>query len=125
MVAPLGDPQRARQAIAQLATAARRTGLETPADFAAAGMDGSLQRLAPFAATLKQVLAQYGLALDASLTGMQVTLLQQTGDSARVRMRYQLGGSDIDTVVSLQRVDGRWYLADYLRHARAAVAASP
>jgi hypothetical protein len=125
MVAPLGDPQRARQAIAQLATAARRTGLETPADFAAAGMDGSLQRLAPFAAALKQVLAQYGLALDASLTGMQVTLLQQTGDSARVRMRYQLGGSDIDTVVSLQRVDGRWYLADYLRHARAAVAASP
>jgi hypothetical protein len=38
-------------------------------------------------------------------------------------MRYPLGGSDIDTVVSLQRVDGRWYLADYLRHARAAVAA--
>jgi uncharacterized membrane protein affecting hemolysin expression len=84
-----------------------------------------MQRLEPFAATLNQVLAQYGLALDASLTGMQVTLLQQTGDSARVRMRYQLGGSDIDTVVSLQRVDGRWYLADYLRHARAAVAASP
>jgi hypothetical protein len=54
---------------------------------------------------------------------MQVALLQQTGDSARVRMRYPLGGSDIDTVVSLQRVDGRWYLADYLRHARAAVAA--
>jgi hypothetical protein len=125
MVAPLGDPQRARQAIAQLATAARRTGLATPADFAAAGMDGSLQRLAPFAATLKQVLEQYGLPLDASLAGMQATLLQQTGDSARVRMRYQLGGSDIDTVVSLQRVDGRWYLADYLRHARAAVAASP
>ena len=123
MVAPLGDPQRARQAIAQLAIAARRTGLATPADFAAAGMDASLQRLAPFAATLKQVLAQYGLLLDASLAGMQVTLLQQTGDSARVRMRYPLGGSDIDTVVSLQRVDGRWYLADYLRHARAAVAA--
>jgi hypothetical protein len=40
-------------------------------------------------------------------------------------MRYQLGGSDIDTVVSLQRVDGRWYLEDYLRHARSAVAAGP
>jgi hypothetical protein len=126
MTAPLGDPQRARQAIPQLAAAARRTGLMTSADFAAAGMDESLRRLAPFAATLKQVLArQYRLPLDASLAGMQVALLQQTGDSARVRMRYQLGGSDIDTVVSLQRVDGRWYLEDYLRHARSAVAASP
>jgi hypothetical protein len=124
MTAPLGDPQRARKAIPQLAAAARGTGLARPADFAAAGMDDSLRRLAPFAATLKQVLAQqYRLPLDASLAGMQVALLQQTGDSARVRMRYQLGGSDIDTVVSLQRVDGRWYLADYLRHARAAVAA--
>ena len=124
MTAPLGDPQRARQAIPQLVAAARGTGLSRPADFAAAGMDDSLRRLAPFAATLKQVLArQYGLPLDASLVGMQVALLQQTGDSARVRMRYPLGGSDIDTVVSLQRVDGRWYLADYLRHARAAVAA--
>jgi hypothetical protein len=126
MTAPLGDPQRARQAIPQLAAAARRTGLMTSADFAAAGMDESLRRLAPFAATLKQVLAQqYRLPLDASLAGMQVALLQQTGDSARVRMRYQLGGSDIDTVVSLQRVDGRWYLEDYLRHARSAVAAGP
>lgn len=125
MTAPLGDPQRARKAIPQLAAAARRTGLATPADFAAAGMDASLQRLAPFAATLKQVLAQqYRLPLDPSLAGMQVTLLQQTGDSARVRMRYPLGGSDIDTVVSLQRVEGRWYLEDYLRHARAAVAQS-
>ena len=124
MSAPLGDPQRARLAIPRLAAAARRTGLATPADFAAAGMDASLQRLAPFVVTLKQVLAQqYELPLDASLAGMRVGLLQQTGDTARVRMRYQLGGSDIDTVVSLQRIDGRWYLTDYLRHARAAVVA--
>ena len=125
MRAPLSDPQRARRAIPQLVAAARRAGLATPADFAIAGMDDSLRRLGPFAATFKQVLAQrYQLPLDASLAGMQVALLQQTGDSARVRMRYQLGGSDIDTVVSLQRIDGRWYLEDYLRHARAAVAAA-
>lgn len=125
MAAPLGDRQRARKAIAQLAAAARRTGLTSGSAFAQAGMGDSLRRLAPFVATLKQVLAQYGLRLDDSLAGMQVGLLQQTGDSARVRMRYRLGGRDIDTVVSLQRMDGRWYLSDYLRHAQAAVAASP
>lgn len=120
--APLGDPRRARPAIAQLTAAARRTGLASAADFARMGMDPSLRRLGPFAATVKQVLAQYGLRLDDSLARMQVTLLQQTGDRARVRMRYPLGGSDIDAVVTLQRIDGRWYLADYLRHARTAVA---
>ncbi|HVR82483.1 MAG TPA: hypothetical protein VHF02_10450 [Luteimonas sp.] len=122
MSAPLGDRQRARKAIPQLAAAARRTGLTSGSEFARAGMSASLQRLAPFAATLKQMLARYGLRLDDSLAGMQVGLQQQTGDSARVRMRYRLGGSDIDTVVSVQRVDGRWYLSDYLRHAQAAVA---
>jgi hypothetical protein len=125
VTAPLGDPHRASRAIPQLAAAARRTGLASEADFARLGMDASLQRLAPFSATLKRVLVEYGLALDASLADMQVTLLQQTGDSAQVRMQYPLAGSDIDTVVMLQRIDGRWYLGDYLRHARAAVAAAP
>jgi hypothetical protein len=40
-------------------------------------------------------------------------------------MRYRLGDQDIDTVVSLRRIDGRWYLADYLRHAQAALARPP
>ena len=97
MTAPLGDPHRASRAIPQLVAAARRTGIASEADFARLGMDASLQRLAPFAAALKRVLVQYGLALDASLADMQVTLLQQTGDSAQVRLRYRLGGGDIDT----------------------------
>lgn len=123
--APLGDAQRAQRVIPQLVAAARRTGLVDAGQFAHLGMDASLQRLGPFAATLKQALAQYGLRLDDSLDDMQVTLLQQTGDSAQVRMRYRLGDSDIDTVVTVQRVAGHWYLGDYLRHAQAAVATPP
>lgn len=122
LTAPLGDRGRARQAIVQLAAAARRAGLTSEADFRAAGMDDSLRRMGLFAAAFKEVLARYGLDLDASLDGMQATLQQQTGDSARVRMRYPLGGQDIDTVVLVQRIDGHWYLADDLRHAEAAVA---
>ncbi|MEP6633765.1 MAG: hypothetical protein ABJA62_06100 [Luteimonas sp.] len=121
--APLGDPQRARAAIPQLAVAARKTGLRTPADFARIGMDDSLRRLSGFLATSKQVLARYGLALDDSLDGLQAGLQTQTGDTAKVRMRYILGGQPIDTVVEVERHDGRWYLSDYLRHAEAAVAA--
>lgn len=123
VTAPLADRARARVAIVQLAQAARRTGLTSEVDFRTAGLDDSLRRMGPLAAAFKQVLARYGLDLDASLDGMQVTLQQQTGDTARVRMRYRIGSQDIDTVVSVQRIDGRWYLDDYLQHARAAIAA--
>ena len=63
-----------------------------------------------------------GLDLDADLGTLDASLQQQTGDRAKVRMRYRFAGQDIDTVVSLRRIDGRWYLADYLRHAEAAIA---
>lgn len=119
---PLGDPQRARKAIPRLARAARTVGLASDADFAKAGMAISLRRLGVFLDEGKQVLALYGLQLDDSLAGLQATLQSQTGDTAKVRMQYTLGGEPIDTVVELQRRDGRWYLSDYLRHAEAAAA---
>lgn len=122
--APLGDRNRARVAIARLAVAAKRAGLASPADFRAAGMEDSLSRMGPFADAFKRAVAQYGLDLDASLDGMQTTLQQQTGDTAQVRMRYRLDDADIDTVVPVQRIAGRWYISDYLKHAQAAVRGS-
>ncbi len=122
MTAPLADRERARVAIAQLAGAARRTGLTSAADFRAAGMDESLRRMGPCSAAFKQVLARYGVDFDASLAGMQATLQQQTGDSALVRMRYPLGTQTVDAVVAVRRIDGHWYLSDYLHHAEAALA---
>ena len=119
--APLSDPTRAHAAIAQLAVAARKTGLASDADFARLGMEESLRRMSAFAAVAKQVLAGYGLDLDASLDALDARLQSQTGDSARVRMRYAVAGRPIDTLVEVERHDGRWYLGDHLHHAEAAV----
>jgi hypothetical protein len=123
--APLADPARAKAGIAKLAAAARRTGLTSEAAFRDAGLEGGLRRMGPFAAAFKQVLAAYGLKVDADLATLEATLQQQTGDTALVRMRYRFAGQPIDTVVSMERIDGRWYLADYLRHAQAALARPP
>lgn len=124
--APLGDPARARAAIPRLATAARATGLRTEADFARLGMTASLQRLSGFLRTLKAVLDSYGLPLDRTLGALRAETVSQDGARAKVRMRYVLGGRPVEAVVEVERVAGRWYLSDYLRHARAAVAgASP
>ena len=121
--APLADRERARASIVQLAAAARRTKLASAADFREAGMDAGLRRVGRFAAAFKLVLLRYGLDVDAGLDALDASLQQQTGDRATVRMRYRFAGQDIDTTVSLQRIDGRWYLADFLRHAEAALAA--
>lgn len=122
MSAPLGDPQRARRVIPRLTTAARRTGLQSDADFGKAGMRESLRRLGPFMRAVKQGFSEYDLDLDDSFAGLQASLQQQTGERAQVRLRYTLGGSPIDTVVGVERRHGRWYLSDYLRHAEAALA---
>lgn len=121
--APLSDRARAARAIARLSRAARATGLRSDAGLADAGMVDSLRRLQPFVATMKAVLADYGLSLDRDLDAMQATLQVQTGDRAQVRLRYRFAGTPIDALVDLERHDGRWYLSDFMRHAEAAASA--
>lgn len=120
--APIGERPRAQAAIATMSAAAREARLDSDAAFAEAGMAEGLRRMSKVLATAKQVLASYGLDLDADLGDMQVQLQSQTGDLARVRMQYSLAGSPIDTVVNLERRDGRWYVSDFLRRAEDAVA---
>lgn len=120
--APIGDRARAKAAIDTMAAAAREAGLDSDAAFAEAGMQDGLRRMSKVLASGKTVLASYGLDLYADLRDMDVQLQSQTGDIARVRMRYRLAGAPIDAVVQLERRDGRWYVSDFLRHAEDAVA---
>lgn len=115
--APLSDPKRAKVAVPQLVAAARLTGLAGPGAFHASGMERSLRRLGPFLARFKQVTRGYGLDLDRALDSVEVDLLEQTGDAAKVRLRYTLAGDAIDAVVQVERRHGRWYLSQLLRHA--------
>ena len=118
--APLSDPERAHAAIGTLAKAARAAKLPDDAAFGHAGMVASLARLSWVSAALKQVLAGYGLPLNETLAGMQAEEVSRDGDKATVRMRYTLAGTPIEADVQAERVNGRWYLSDFLRHARAA-----
>lgn len=117
--APLGDPEHARAAIPQLVAAARLTGLGAPDAFQAGGMERSLGRLGPFLARFKQVVLAYGLDLDGALDSVEVALLEQTGDTAMLQLRYTVAGQAIDATVPVERRLDRWYLSDLLRHAEA------
>ena len=129
LAAPFADPQRAQPFFAALAAAAQRSGIDGKAGNVAwttLGMKRSLDRLSPFLATLlAQLRTHYGLDVDASLRGMEVRLLEQTGDRARLRLRYTLAGRDIDAILPAVRIDGHWYLADFVRRAQASLAGKP
>jgi hypothetical protein len=117
--APPADPARGGRAVPQLALAARATGLGMPDGLRNAGMDRSLQRLGPFFVRMERVLVDYGLDFDAALNGMDISLAEQTGDHAKVRLQYRLAGQPIDALVLVERREGRWYLSDLLRRAEA------
>jgi hypothetical protein len=116
--APFAEPARAQPAIARLAVAARRTGLAEPEAMRRAGMDEGLKRLGPFFTEFKQVLVGYGLDFDRAFADAKVDLVERRDDRARVRLRYELAGRAVDAGLDLQRIDGHWYLADVLAHAR-------
>ncbi len=125
LAAPLSDPKRAQPFFTALAAAARRSGIDGKAGnaaYAALGMDATLNRLSPFIATLlAQLRAQYGLDVDAALRGLDVRLLDQTGDTARLRLRYTLAERPIDAIVPAVRLDGHWYLADFVTRAESSL----
>lgn len=129
LAAPLSDTPRADRFFTALTAAAQRSGIDGKAGkaaFATLGMRSSLDRMSPFIATLlAQLRTQYGLDIDASLRGLNVQLLEQTGDSARLRLRYQLAGRDIDAIVPAVRLDGHWYLADFVARAEASLLQAP
>jgi len=120
--APLTNRKHAAAAIALLVPAARKAALTSAEDFAQAGMDDALRRMTPVVAAGKQALKLYGLDLDADLSAMDITLQSQTSDSAKVRMQYALAGQPIDTVLDVERRDGRWYVSDFVANAEAAAA---
>ena len=120
--APLGDPARARRVVPQITLAARTTGLGGRDGLRQAGMQRSLQRLGPFFVRVEAALNSYGLDFDQALASARVSLAQQTGDQAKVRLQYTLAGQDIDAFVLVERHRGRWYLSDLLRRARAEAA---
>ncbi|WP_312370582.1 hypothetical protein [Stenotrophomonas sp.] len=122
--APLSDAKLAKSNIAVLTAAARATGLDSAQRLQQAGMTASLQRLGPFAAALKRVLASYGLALDDSVAQMRTGLTAQNGDNALVRVQYPLAGKELDLQVALVRREGHWYLARTLAETDAVLTAA-
>ena len=123
--APLGDAARGRRHLAALVDATRSAGLGDAARWRAEGLHAALVRLRPVTRATHRALDDYGLGIGAALRSVRVRALEHSGNAARVQVAYRLAGTAIRTEVALTRIDGRWYLDDLLRAARAEAAREP
>jgi hypothetical protein len=115
--APLADAPRAHTALRTLVAAARASRIDSDADLKAAGMEGALTQLDPFAAAFAGVLGDYGLSLDESLAKLQTGTVTIKDDLAMVAVTYPLAGKPIQLTITLRQQAGHWYVADYLDQA--------
>lgn len=121
--APLGDAGRGKESIHLLVNGAARSELHGANDLNQLGMDAGLTALVPLYIAVKQTLGLYGLGVDAALASVRSQTLTVKVDKADVRVRYTLADREIDTIMAVVKVDGRWYLADYLKDAEASLSA--
>jgi len=119
--APLADHERAGQALDLLIPAARKADLASESDFAEAGMDVALSRIAPVMVAVKQVLTLYGLDLDRVLRGARVKPFRQNGTQAEVELRYRLGTHEVTAIIPVEQIGEHWYVSDFVRHVAAVV----
>lgn len=116
--APIGDHDKAREAIAVVTGTARRTDVESMDDFRRMEQDEMLRRASIVWEGGKDFFAVYGFDIDQSLASVSAEVASQTGDTASVRVNYRLLGSDLSFDMPMERIDGGWYSRDLVQSAR-------
>lgn len=115
------DRNRARRAIGVLTATAREINLPTLADSRRLEMIPTLEKAGLGLKGLKQVARIYGLDADDSLARMQARVASVDGPVATMEVSYPLLGKTVSFELQLLRRDGRWYSADAVRDAEAAL----
>ncbi|MFO1506596.1 MAG: hypothetical protein U1F23_05895 [Lysobacterales bacterium] len=108
------DPARLKVAIGIAAKTARKVDLPTLDAVRALPFDAAMQKLAITGSGLKDVLAVYGLSLDAVLDSVTPEVVANDGQAATVRIGYSILGVHGTTMTRWRNVEGRWYPARFV-----------
>ncbi len=115
---PWFDQAKARQAIGVAVTTARKLDLKDPDQLRTMDFDAAMGKYANGYAGLKQLLAIYGLSVDATLDSIKLSQVSNSNGHAVVKIDYTLLGKPLSTESKLVQQDGRWYSEDMLENAR-------
>lgn len=104
----LASPELAEKAVARACDTARELDLPTLEAVRALDFDQMLDKAGTLFAGLKDVLAVYDLNVDETLDSVEAETLNQDGDTATVRTRFQFLGTEQSVDGQLVEVAGRW-----------------
>lgn len=115
--APLGDREKAREAIGVAVRTARGLDIEDADQMRALSFEQAMQKGGQISGGLKGVLAVYGLDVDATLDSVKAEQVSVNGDNARVKVSYSLAGSPVSFEMDMVRRDGGWYSPELIANA--------
>ncbi len=98
-----------RQAISLFADAARNTGVHSIDELKMLSFEQALVKAGTMLAASKQALYIYGLDVNAIADSLQVQVLKQEGQTARVRTTVTIFNAPISSEMDLVLLEGRWY----------------
>lgn len=104
----LANPELARAALTAWVTGARRLDLQTAEDLQALSFDDMVGRAGIVLGATKDMLLVYDLSIDAVLASTQASVVRQQGDTALVRVNFDLLDTNQQFDVVMIRRDGRW-----------------
>ncbi|MBB5014138.1 hypothetical protein [Rehaibacterium terrae] len=116
---PLGDRQKARQAVGVVVDTARRLELDSLDRMREFSFEETLVRGGTLLGGGKRLMALYGFDIDRALDSVRVEPVSENGDRARVRVHYTLFDKPMSFEVEMVRIDGGWYSADAVAGTRA------
>jgi hypothetical protein len=114
--APWFDQARAKQAVGVVVAAARKLDLKSPDQLRSMDFDAAMAKYATGYAGLKQLLAIYGLSVDAALDSVKLSTLSSKDGRAVVKVDYTLLGKPLSAESTLVQQDGRWYSESLIRN---------
>ena len=98
-----------RQALSLLADAARNTGVRSIDELKMLSFEQMLAKAGSLLVASKQALYIYGLDINAIADSLQVQVLTQDSQTARVRTTITLFDAPISSEMDLVLLEGRWY----------------
>lgn len=103
------DPALAKAAIAAVTRTARDLNLKSLDEVRALDFDQGMAKAGIALAGVKQVVAAYGLKIDAWLDSVKAETVSTAGDTAKVKVTYTAFDQPFTTESELVRLDGKWY----------------
>jgi len=116
------DPALMRTSLTALAEGLRATGITSIDDVNALSFDQLLDKAGPAFAGVKNALTAYGFSLDQIAQSVKAEVVSETGDTAKLKVSYDLFASPLSFESEMKKVDGRWYGKDMLAQMEKAAA---